>query len=41
MYTHHIPIALAFDRNYRIPAAVAIRSLLTCLQHAKEHLSYP
>uniref|UniRef100_UPI000CF05CC1 glycosyltransferase family 8 protein n=1 Tax=Helicobacter heilmannii TaxID=35817 RepID=UPI000CF05CC1 len=32
----HIPIAMAFDKNYLIPVAVAIYSLLECLQRSKE-----
>ncbi|WP_082334140.1 glycosyltransferase [Helicobacter heilmannii] len=32
----HVPIAMAFDKNYLIPAAVAIYSLLECLQKSKD-----
>ncbi|BCZ18292.1 hypothetical protein NHP190003_15740 [Helicobacter sp. NHP19-003] len=31
----HVPIAVAFDRNYLIPAAVALYSLFECLQKSK------
>ncbi len=37
----HVPIAMAFDRNYLCPAAVAIHSLLTCLQRSRERITPP
>ncbi|WP_121756341.1 glycosyltransferase [Helicobacter felis] len=41
IHTEHVPIVVAFDRNYLCPAATAIYSLLRCLQRTRESLASP